>query len=306
MEFLRYAQFLPAEYRREPMVEPRSTWWSWRGRRVHVARANATGARVRVLAVHGAGGHAGLMWPFAALAVQAGVDAMAIDMPLYGDTAEPDPRSVRYTDWVDLLCEFVCAETESDPRPLIVFGASMGGMLAYEVAARTGCVAHVVATCLLDPADSAARRAAVRWSPTGGVAPAVMRAVRPLAGGLRVPIRWLVDMENMSLNRELSRMCSSDPKGGGVRVPLGFLADFLDFPHTRPETFTTAPVTLVLPAADRWTPPELSMRFLERVAAPIHLTLLEGCGHFPIEDPGLGQLKATLTDVLAETAGALE
>ncbi|WP_280232895.1 alpha/beta hydrolase [Nocardia cyriacigeorgica] len=301
MEYLRYAQFLPAEYRREPMVTPESTWWSWRERQVHVARATAPDASVRVLAVHGAGGHAGLMWPFAALAVAAGVEAMAIDMPLYGDTVEPDPRSVRYTDWVELLCAFVRAETESDARPLIVFGASMGGMLAYEVAARTKAVTHLVVTCLLDPADPAARRAAVRWSFTGGLAPTLLRSARPLAGGLRLPIRWLVDMKNMSLNPEVSRSCATDSKGGGVRIPLGFLADFLDFAHTPPESFTTTPVTLVHPAADRWTPPELSRRFLERIAAPTRLTLLEGCGHLPIEEPGLGQLKATLTEVLAET-----
>ncbi|MBF6324290.1 alpha/beta hydrolase [Nocardia cyriacigeorgica] len=302
MEFHRYAQFLPPDYLAESMAVPESTWWSWRGHRVHVARGRSSEAPVRVLAVHGAGGHAGLVWPLAALALRAGVEAMAVDLPLYGDTVVPDPRSVRYTDWVELLCEFVCAETESDPRPLVVFGASMGGMLAYEVAARTGAVTQVVATCLLDPSDPAARRAAVRWSFTGGVAPALLRTVRPLVGRVRVPIRWLVDMGNMSLDPELSRLCGSDPKGGGVRVPLGFLADFLDFAHIPPETATT-PLTLVHPAADRWTPPELSVRFLDRIAAPTQLVLLDGCGHFPIEEPGLGQLADALTGVLDQVVG---
>ncbi|MBF6434815.1 alpha/beta hydrolase [Nocardia cyriacigeorgica] len=301
MDYRRYDQFLPAGYRAESLTAPESTWWSWRGHRVHVARARVPEASVRVLAVHGAGGHAGLVWPIAALAAQAGVDTMAIDMPLYGDTVVPDPHSVRYTDWIELLCEFVCAETASDPRPLIVFGASMGGMLAYEVAARTGAVAHVVATCLLDPADPAARRAAVRWSFTGGAAPTVLRSVRPLAGGLRVPIKWLVDMGNMSLDPELSRLCAADPKGGGVRVPLGFLADFLDFTHTPPES-TTTPLTLAHPAADRWTPPELSLRLLHRIAAQTRLVLLDGCGHFPIEDPGIRRLRDTLIGVLEEVS----
>ncbi|MCP2298416.1 hypothetical protein APR11_004861 [Nocardia amikacinitolerans] len=66
MEYLRYAQFLPADYRCEPLIEPTSTWWQWRGRRVHVARAVRPDAAVRVLLIHGAGGHAGLLWPFAA------------------------------------------------------------------------------------------------------------------------------------------------------------------------------------------------------------------------------------------------
>ncbi|MEV6323961.1 alpha/beta fold hydrolase [Nocardia sp. NPDC051787] len=109
-----------------------------------LARAEVPEARVRVLMIHGAGGHAGLLWPFAAVAAHEGVEAMAVDLPLYGDTVEPRPRTVRYRDWVDLLTQFVCAETESDDRPLVLFGASMGGMLAYEAAARTRAVAHVV------------------------------------------------------------------------------------------------------------------------------------------------------------------
>ncbi|WP_431949780.1 alpha/beta hydrolase [Nocardia lijiangensis] len=301
MEYLRYAQFLPAEYRREPLVEPTSTWWSWRGRRVHVARAVRPEATARVLVVHGAGGHAGLVWPFAALAAAEGVDAMALDLPLYGDTVEPDPSSVRYTDWVQLLAEFVCAERESDDRPLIVFGASVGGMLAYETAARTGAVAHVVATCLLDPADPAARRASARWSFTGGPAPLLLGSLPPVARRLRVPIRWLADMRNMSLDPALSDLCARDPRGGGVRVPLGFLADFMTFRHTPPEEFTSAPVTLVHPAADRWTPPALSTRFLARIPAPTRTVLLENCGHFPIEEPGLSRLATALREVLADT-----
>lgn len=153
MDHLRYAGYLPAEYRSLSLPAPTSTWWPWRGRRVHIARAEVPEARVRVLMIHGAGGHAGLLWPFAAVAAHEGAEAMAVDLPLYGDTVEPRPAAVRYRDWVDLLTEFVRAETESDDRPLVLFGASIGGMLAYEAAARTRAVAHVVATCLLDPAD---------------------------------------------------------------------------------------------------------------------------------------------------------
>ncbi|GAB4585893.1 alpha/beta hydrolase [Nocardia sp. IFM 10818] len=303
MDYLRYVKFLPSHYFPESPAAPASTWWEWRGRRVHVARALAPEAAVRVLAIHGAGGHAGLLWPLAAQGAREGAEIAAIDLPLYGDTAEPHPRSVRYRDWVDLLCEFVTAETESDDRPLVLFGASVGGMLAYEVAARTGAVAHVVATCLLDPADPAARRAAARWSFTGPLAPTLLRTMEPLLGGVRVPIRWLVDMRNMSLDPRLSRLCATDPKGGGVHVPLGFLGSFLGYRHTPPEDFRAAPVTLVHPAADRWTPPELSIRFLERIAAPTDLVLLDGCGHFPIEEPGVTQLADALRDVL-ETTGS--
>lgn len=298
VDYIRYASFLPCEYR-QSLIDPTRTWWSWRGRRVHVARAVNRDARVRVLAIHGAGGYSGLLWPLASLAAREGLDVMAVDLPLYGDTVEPDPKSVRYEDWIDLLCEFVRAETESDDRPLVLFGASMGGMLAYEIAARTGVVAHIVATCLLDPRDPAARSAATRWSGTTTLAPALVRALDPLLGRFRIPIRWLADMNNMSLDPALSRVCATDPKGGGTRVPLGFLSSFLGFRHTPPEVFDTTPVTLVHPAADRWTPPELSIQFLDRIAGKTDLVLLENCGHFPIEEPGLTQLATAVRSVLA-------
>ncbi|MCA2210410.1 alpha/beta hydrolase [Nocardia rosealba] len=297
MEYSSYVKFLPARYR-EAVVEPQSTWWAWRGRRVHVARAERGDAAVRVLALHGAGGHAGLVWPLLGIAAGEGVSVAALDLPLYGDTVEPKPASVRYRDWVELVSEFVCAETESDSRPLVLFGASIGGMLAYEVAARTGRVAHVVATCLLDPGDPAARMAAARWKVLGALPRGVLSGAGRVAGGVRVPVRWMVDMANMSLDQELSRHCGNDPRGGGVWIPVGFLTDFLLFEHTPPQDYQGSPVSLVHPAADRWTPPELSVRFLDRIAADTKAVLLEGCGHFPIEEPGLTQLADTLREVI--------
>ncbi|WP_067856898.1 alpha/beta hydrolase [Nocardia shimofusensis] len=299
MDHLSYAQFFPAPYRYETLPAPESTFWSWRGADIHIARRSSPTAPLRALAVHGAGGHAGLMWPYLALSERNEAEILAIDLPLYGDTRELAPRKVRYRDWIDLLTAFVRAETDNDDRPLILLGASMGGMLAYEAAARSGRVAHVVATCLLDPADPAARRAAARWSWIGEHAPTLMRALGP-AADLRLPVRWLADMANMSADPALSRHCARDPKGGGVRVPLGFLHDYLTFQHTPPET-TTTPVTLVHPAADRWTPPELSLRFLARIAAPHEAIMLENCGHFPIEEPGLTRMLDTLRAVAAAT-----
>lgn len=300
MEYSRYASFLAARHRPDPPIDPTSTWWSWRGRAIHVARASAPDAAIRLMVIHGGGGYSGALWPIAAAVAREGVDVLAPDMPLYGDTVEPDPGSVRYQDWLDLLSDLVAAERAHDRRPLVLFGASMGGLMAYEIAARTGEVAHVVATCLLDPSDPAARRAAARIPAIGPVAPSLMKAVDPLCGRVRVPIRWLVDMNNMSLDPELTRLCATDPKGGGVLVPLGFLCSWLNFEHAAPEAFRAAPVTLLHPAADRWTPPEVSIRFLDRIAGPTNLVLLENCGHYPIEEPGLSQLVDALRTVRDE------
>lgn len=300
-----YARFLPEAYRDSAMaVAPASTWWNWRGRRVHIARATNTEAAVRVLGIHGAGGYSGALWPFAALAGGEATDVVFPDLPLYGDTIDPHPGKVRYDTWVDLLCDLVEAERRADDRPLVLFGGSMGGMLAYEVAARTGQAAAVVATCLLDPSDPDARRAAARLSSTGTIAPALLRALDHVAGEFRVPIRWLVKMDRMSNNPALSRLCATDPKGGGTRVPIGLLASFLNFEHSAPETFDAAPVILVHPADDQWTPSEVSIRFLNRIKGPTSLVLLDNCGHYPIEEPGITQLAETLRALRRQLADA--
>ena len=300
MDYRSYAEFLPARYV-ENLAPPTSTWWPWRGNRVHIARAPAPEADVRMMLIHGGGGYSGALWPVAPVAA-GGVDVLAPDLPLYGDTVAAQPSRVRYQDWVALLTDLVRAERAADPRPLILFGASMGGMLAYEVAARTGQVAAVVATCLLDVSDPAARAAATRYPFLGRPAPAVLRALDPALGRLRVPIRWLADMTQMSTDPALSRLCAADPRGGGASVPLGFVSSWMSFRHTASEDFTAAPVTLVAPTADTWTPPELSIRFLQRVSAPTTLVTLENCGHYPIEEPGLDQLRTAMLTVRDQVA----
>jgi len=303
MDIDRYAVFLPAE-RRGLIAEPRQTWMEWRGRRVHIARGgDPNTARARGILVHGGGGYSGALWPLAGLVAGnrdgVGVEILAPDMPLYGYTEEPAPTKVRYPDWIDLLCDIIATERDRDDRPIILFGASMGGMMAYEAAHRTGAMVDaVLATCLLDLSDPAALAAASRIKIGGGLTGPILRATGAVLGSVRVPIRLLADMSAMSRDRSLSELCATDPRGGGVSVPIGFLSSWLNYEHTPPERYRGAPVTLVAPGADTWTPPELSVKFLQRIAGATRTVLLENCGHYPIEEPGLSQLEAVGREML--------
>ncbi len=303
MTVAHYAAFLPPAHTEE-LSAPESTWWPWRrGCRVHIARRSNPEAAARVMVIHGGGGYSGALWPVASAAAGQGVEILAPDLPLYGDTVHPDPAAVRYRDWVELLCDLVTAERAADPRPLILFGASMGGLLAYETAARTGQVAAVAATCLLDVTDPHARSAATRFAWIGRCAPALLRITGPVSARRLVPIRWLANMADMSSDPALSRLCSTDPRGGGARVPLGFVASWLTYRHTPAPRYAGPPVTLLAPAADRWTPPELSVAFLQQISAPNKAVLLQGCGHFPIEEPGLTQLRDEVQNLIAAVSG---
>lgn len=43
--------------------------------------------------------------------------------------------------------------------------------------------------------------------------------------------------------------------------------------------------------------PPLSIRFADRISAPTRTVLLQNCGHYPVEEPGIGQLVAALHEV---------
>lgn len=290
-----YAAFLPPGFQAAAALEPEQSSWSWRGHDVHIRRARRPESSARLLVVHGAGGHSGALWPLAAVLASRGIDVAAVDLPLYGRTTSPDPAAVRYDDWVELLVDLI--DAERDGRPLYLLGASIGGLLAYEVSARSSHVTAVATTCLLDPSDRRARAHMTRFGAIGVLGrPLSVFARGPIARAM-IPMSAVANLSRMSRDAELSRLCALDPLGGGARVPLGFLASYMRYSHTPPEQNTT-PLSLLHPEKDDWTPVDLSARVLARAAGPTTLVLLRECGHFPIEEPGLSDL---LEAVLALT-----
>lgn len=205
---------------------------------------------MRVLLAHGAGGHSAALWPIASLLPDDQVELAAVDLPLYGRTVSPDPAAVRYQDWVALLCEFVLSE--DDDRPLLLLGASIGGILAYEVAARTGRPVAMVATRLIDPRNRHARAVITRFGQLGILCGLLARFLPKRFAGRIIPMPWVAALSKMSRDPALSRLCATDLRGGGTKVPLGFLTSFMTYRHVPPEEMQT-PVTLAHPAKDAWT-----------------------------------------------------
>lgn len=224
-----YLARLPEPWRSRATAEPASSWWPWRDASLHIARVRDPAAPARLLILHGAGGHAAALWPAAALGAHLGFEVMAPDLPGYGHTRVADPAALRYADWVDCVADLLRAERAADARPLVVLGASMGGLLGYSAIARAGGVAHLLATCLLNPADPATWPALSRWGGATGLrlARPLLRRLGPRAARLRVPLRWLVPMHRIANDPALARLCLHDPLGGGNRIALGFLRSFL-------------------------------------------------------------------------------
>lgn len=290
-----YASFLPPRWRERVDRHPISNWWQWGGHNIHFLRRPSPDAPVRVLVIHGAGAHSAALWPIASLLPREVADLSAVDLPLYGRTITSDRADVRYGDWIAMLGDFIAAD--ADPRPLILLGASIGGMLGYEVAATTDRVSTVVATCLLDPRDRRARAVMTRFGPLGMISGPLAKLLPERLAARCLPISEIAALSKMSRNPGLRRLCGQDPRGGGSPVPLGFLRSYLTYRHTQPEDMQV-PVTLAHPALDGWTPVEISVRWLSRISAPAGVVMLRRCGHFPVEDPGLEDLIDTLTAVI--------
>src|SRR5205085_7979755 len=111
----------------------------------------------------------------------------------------------------------------------------------------------------------------------------------------------VINMRGVSNSPELSQVIATDPRAGGSAMPAGFLRTFLaSEPLVPPEVFEVCPVLLVHPAADRWTDVAMSRPFFDRLKAPKRLVMLGNAGHFPIEEPGVSELRAALLGFLAE------
>ncbi len=276
-------------------VSRTSTSWNWGEHKVHLERVGDRDAPVRVILVHGAGGNSSAMWPYSARLAAMGALVTVPDLPGYGDTVSPRPGAIRFDHWRRMIADLVRAE--ADERPLIIVGASIGGMLAYDAAATTGLAASVVVTCLLDVRDPAVRDR-LTWHPA--LARIAGPALRVLAGpfaNLRIPIRWTSDMRHIANSPGLVREVLADRRGGGGRVSLGWMRSYLEAaPSVEPEEFDT-PILMTHPAEDRWTPLSISAPFFDRIRSPKSLVVLEGCGHFPIEEPGLSQMLAAVAEV---------
>ncbi len=300
MDYRSYGSFLPHP-RQGAVTDPATSQsWAWKGHTIHVARRVNAHAPVQMIVCHGAGGYSDALWPICAQIPVHLCDLHIPDLPLYWHTSTSEPRMVRYEDWIACLHDYI--QNIDDGRPVVLWGFSIGGLLAHEVASRLPFVNEVVATCLVDPRSLRARLHIGRWGLGVMGAPFLGLGRRSPFAELMIPMRYVANMGRMSRNSDLSILCMRDPRGGGTRIPLGFLASFLTYRHAFTTSQGREPVhtTLVHPAKDAWTPPSLSVKTLDRMDGSKRIVMLENCGHFPVEEPGLTQLIAVVTQLLED------
>ena len=290
----RYEPYIPPLPCMTQRVAETVTWRRWR---LHVEHVGDPDSPVQVLLIHGAGGNAAAMWPFAAHIAALGAYVTVVDLPGYGRSIPPYDGRVTYDDWRGALA--FLARRIDDGRPLALVGASMGGMLAYDTAASTGLGSLVVATCLLDTTDPVVLERITRRPWLGRLAGPLLRMVRGPLSWVPLPMQWVAPMRLIANDEGLTTEVVHDRRGGRRSMPLGWFRTFLAAgPIVAPEEYDGPPVLLVHPDEDRWTPLSISERFFDRIRGEKRLVVLEGAGHFPVEEPGFSQLMDALAEAL--------
>jgi len=286
-----YQKFFPKELRcaKGPCVA-KEEFWRWRTYQVHLDRIDTSGPRFKVVLLHGAGGYGRFLAPFAVGLSQLGCSVVAPDLPGYGLTVPRSP-DLEYEDWVDCVSDLVDSESKTDSTPIVLFGLSLGGMLAYQVAARNPLASAVIATTLADPRQPEVMEAMARFPFLGRLGPGVMELLRVPLDRLSLPIATFAKMSAVSGNPAFASLVMNDKLGGDNHVPMSLLRSMTTYqPAVEPESFKK-PLLLAHPGNDTWTPTALSKPFFDRLSGNKHFVELDNCGHAPIEQPGITQLQ---------------
>ena len=80
-------------------------------------------------------------------------------MPSYGLTQVAEETVVTYEDWIAAGCALIDTEHAKDPRPIVLYGLSAGGMLTYHIACQRPIVRAIVGMTFLEMSNPDVRDA---------------------------------------------------------------------------------------------------------------------------------------------------
>lgn len=297
-----YQSCFPEKVRLEKNQAPQEHWWSWEGHQIHIDRMKPQKPRpTKVLLIHGGGGNGRLLVPLAKALWDAGYESLAPDLPGYGLSQLAPGTVPDYHLWLELLAALVAKEKSREPeRPLVVFGLSVGGMTGYLTCAGNDGVDGVIATTLLDVSNRELRDGAARSRLLSQVGGGIMFGMPWLFDRVKLPVWLVAPLDAMSTNERLVELLKGDPHVGRVRMPSRFFRTLAEVkPPTDSKRIRERPLLLAHPGADVWTPTVWSEAFFDQIQSDNkELVILENCGHFPLEEPGLTTLMESVTGFL--------
>lgn len=296
-----YQNFFPEEVRLDDDTAPEEEWWVSNGVHLHIDRLPAPESSIKILFIHGAGGNGRLLAPYARMLQRHGYEVVSPDLPPYGLSYALSGTRINYELWIDLLVSLIEREYMRDGKPIVVLGSSIGGMLAYHTSARSEYVKGLIATTFVDTSNPDMRDQLAPNRLVSRMGKRMMDLFPSLLDHMRISVKQVSRMQLITNNRDLTRLIMNDPQAAATRIPLELLRTFLNKePEVNPEQFSQCPVLLVHPELDPMTPIRFSQSFFDRLVIDKECIILEGAGHFPIEQPGLKQLEAAVLRFLQQ------
>ncbi|MFE7616531.1 alpha/beta hydrolase [Streptomyces sp. NPDC057496] len=295
-------KFLPERLRLTDATAPEEEFWDWRGHRVHLDRYRNPDAKAKVVLHHGVGTNGRQMsLVLGAPLARRGFETVALDNLGYGLTRVKPGTTPSYDDWVDLVVDFLAFEQSRDDRPIVLYGLSAGGMLTYHVAAKAprGTLRGIVGMTFLDQRDQQVRDETAHDKLTARAGVPLMGVLaRTPAASAKYPMSLASKMSALANDPNAMKVLMKDRTSAANWVSVRFLDTYGNYtPAVEPQDFDACPVLLTQPAEDRWTPHHLSVPVLSRITkVPVDTVMLEGTGHYPLEDPGLQQMEDAIAD----------
>lgn len=289
-------RYLPKKNRLRYENLPREYFVTIDNCKIHLDHYIPQEPKARIVLLHGVGGN-GRLLSFIAIPLQnAGFEVVCPDLPLYGYTTYKD--DITYHTWVDVSTKLT-KEFQKDNLPVFLFGLSAGGMLAYQTACNCEGIKGIIATCILDQRDSYITRKTARHPIMAVAGNAFIKLTHSFLGKVKIPMKLIANMKAIANNQELSKILMKDKRASGTSVSLEFIYTMLNpIIGMNPNYFTQCPFLLAHPQLDHWTDVSLSMRFFEQLSCEKEVVMLEGAGHFPMEEKGLRQLEESCTQFI--------
>ena len=289
-------EYLPIENRIDDNNAPHEEWIEIGKNQIHIDHYICNDAKGTVVIYHGVGGNGRLLSSIAIPLNKAGYEVICPDLPLYGHTI--CDGKITYSDWLE-CGTLIAKKFQQNEKPLYLFGLSAGGMLAYQISCRLENLNGLMLTCLLDQRINKVTKETASNSMMAALGKPLLKISHHLIGRMKLPMKMVCNMKAIVNNTTLAELLMSDPISSGTKVTLEFLHGMLN-PSIETEAcdFKKCPVLLVHPEKDCWTDVSLSRLFFDKIQVQKELKLLEGAGHFPIEEKGLKQLEEYCLDFM--------
>ena len=290
--------YLPCDFRIDEETQPNEKWTRYEDVELRYDEyiPKKSTRDVTVFIFHGVGGNGRLLSFLAVPLVKAGYKVICPDLPGYGYTKIK--RRFNYYTWT-ACCKFLVSNKQFTSKKNYVIGLSAGGMLAYNTAGISDNIDGIIVTNLLDNRIQEVKEYSARNKFQANTGLTILNLLPDIFTRIKVPIRFITNMKALVNDKNILRLLLKDKVGAGGSVPLRLLISMMS--HSvlvEPEHFKKCSVLLVHPENDKWTPFHLSKYFFDRLIVKKKFVLLEKAGHFPIEQPGIDQLKTEIINFI--------